>query len=135
MKTRSEWGSYEDWMAFVPQVVHEAVMNEELYKVSLHGLNIFHSAFIVEEARRAAVEDYCNKYDIPLPWRQDYDLSTVEGCEETIKECGYVVNSNILAGRVSVIQIEDAQHIKNVIFELTLAQWQEAAQFAIDNPA
>ena len=69
------------------------------------------------------------------PDAPDYDLSTVEGCWETIEECGYVVNSNILAGRVAVIQIENAQHIKNVIFELTLAQWQEAAQFAIDNPA
>ena len=137
MKTRSEWGSWEDWMAFEPQIIHkETIALSIVWWAGIDGCAMY-GATTCEVARRLAVENYCEKFKgVPLPWRPDYDLSTVDGCKEAIKSCGYRIN-NASVRIVPVIEIENERRLKYTKTQVvaTLAHWQEAAQFAIDNPA
>ena len=127
-KTREQWGSWEDWMAFEQDTIHEEWCGEGFYCASFANVLSIGRSEKVEEARRLAVEKYCGRNGVTLPWRPDFDLSTENGCREAIKECGYTVD----AQRAS-IQLEDATRFKIIVFPLALEQWQEAAQFAIDN--
>lgn len=131
MKPRSEWGSYEDWMGFQSKKGHVEKI-DGLFCAGILSYG-FENADTPEEARRKAVEMYCSTMGIPLPWRPDFDLSTIAGCKEAIKSCGYEVNIPMASGMVTVIKLEDNYRIKCINVEPTLEQWQQAAQFAIDN--
>lgn len=129
MKTRSEWGSWEDWMEFQPGIVHEERKHPHGgYAVSFGGVTDTHISGTIENARRAAVESYCKRFSKELPWLPDYDLSTVSGCMEVISKSDYVW----------VEPVFRLEHTKNKdTFKCTVAaaleDWQKLAQYVIDN--
>ena len=136
-KTRSEWGSNEDWDNYDALGTNkfEEYLAIGIYKASI-GIGFGSQADTREEARRLAVEKVCSTYThFHIPWRPDFDLSTVEGCKEAIKECGYNIKNVVVLQCVPAIAIESERRLKyiNTQVKPTLEQWQEAAQFAIDN--
>jgi len=144
MKTRSEW-TFDDWALFGYDLDHRFNIlkcsctlvlssnssNGNVYKACGHGN--------LDEAARLTVEYFCKEHGHDLPWRPDYDLSTVEGCKEAIKSCGY--DNDFECGYPQIKLYKDASENSCIAFDNTvayappLAQWQEAAKFAIDNPA
>ena len=98
---RRNWGSNFDWDEYDCLCVtkHESSIGTDFYKASI-GLAGNGEANTREEARRLAVELAVTYYkELTLPWKQDYDLSTEEGCKEAIKSCGYEVNTpNLTVG-------------------------------------
>lgn len=142
MKTRSEWGSNEDWADFC--TYHQEWNFSKsakgsgypaggYYQAAVGGILVPFFATTLQEARRLAVQHFCAHENIALPWRPDFDLSTIAGCKEAIKSCGYSVNMPGLSGTITLIQIEDTLRSKNVNVIPGLESWQQAAQFAIDN--
>jgi len=135
-KTSSEWGSDEDWESFIPLIEHFDRcfrLNNEytVYIAALYSLDRFGVQGITRRAaRQLAVEKYCNETGASLPWLPDYDLSTEAGCREAIESRGYTVNT---ISKIELFNSSMCRHVERSA-GATLLHWQEAAQWAIDNP-
>lgn len=138
MKTRSEW-TFDDWAKYHPQTIHHHVelANYNGFLVALLGYTFKaeKEAKTLDEACRLCVEDFCKQIGEPLPWRPDYDLSTVEGCKEAIKVNGYDEPKTEMCMRIWLCAKGREIEMINEPVLPNLRIWQEAAQFAIDNPA
>ena len=142
-KTRDKWGSNEDWDEFYSFVYHTELIGKEKHRYvagiadcSDDVLGSLQSAGTREEARRLAVEDFCTKSKIPLPWHPDYDLSTEVGCREAIRANGYdEAEAGVMGMRIWLyVKGKEVKQIDEPIAP-SLGLWQKTAQWCIGNPA
>lgn len=138
IKTRSEWGTDEDWEGFYRDVTHYEAQSGFGYKAWFEDCTHYYLADNKAEARRLAVERLHDRRGVPLPWHPDYDLSTEEGCEEAIKTCGYDPDWDF--GRPKIILYKNTPMEKIAMYDESkvlpphLEHWQAAAQWAISHP-
>lgn len=80
-----EWG-FAEWLEFKPDLTHRT------WRTSIFWCGIGNSpncdGHTRDEAARNSVERFCEKTNIPLPFRPRHDLSTAEGCLRAITDAG-----------------------------------------------
>lgn len=142
-KTREQWG-FDDWLQFGRGFDHEfnltngvCILCTEYAKYKSQGK--FHTGSIDESARRT-VEMYCEDNGLALPWRPDYDLSTVENCIKIIEQSQYFCKVVFSIKSASDIEFRTHPNFGPICFVVrgrtlgfpSLEDWQEAAQFIIN---
>ena len=70
MKSELDWGTYEDWKAFMPSEPHsgDQCAYSNLYYATLGGAGSGECG-TQKVAYRYAVEEYCKRHNLELPWR------------------------------------------------------------------